>query len=714
MTALIYTNWSEVETQAYTKDLKYDFHVVEPQPLLNFDHYDIIIMGGHITAEHIDYIPKDSPPIWLFSDIDTVQKLLPQPQLNRVKDIVICGFTHTNQLIPLMKHIGSVHVHGINFFSVNKPSDSGRVGLWLNGTRDKNIIFNITTQIKSWRSKYNNDIILFRMHSDGSDRDEMTLYSFISQNVSGVCILTPVDLADYLDNITKLTYVYTETDLGAVSSLGLTRWNIINDTKLPPINTPASDTLVIEKIKILMDKDISNYIDRNARQYIPTDQIYNKINKYISDNFDGPPIWTAETATRVAKMICYSCTGMVGSKYEWGTMTRLMSEPDRLYDIIQCVNDIYQRDNFKMTGPIELKALIQDNFKGLHRAGWNYVSQNMEYLQSGYGIITDTYLDRSFVWGTEVLVRDGILPYTAPWIGFVHHTFETQFSQNNCEVLCDNPYFRSSLIHCTTLICLTDYLAQQFKNRFPHLNIIVLYHPTDFPTKLWDPIVFAQSNSIQLVNVGAWYRNPFSIYRLQSVPGVVKLALKGPQMDSYFPPSTIVITTETLQTRTLANKWMQYMALYARKLGYNHGNYIVNGPTMDQQPLSKQLRNMLSSVKILDMLPNDEYDKLLCNAVVFLDLVDASACNTIIECIVRNTPVLVNAHPAVVEYIGADYPLLYQDIEQAHLLLTRDKIISAHHYLKQMDKSWLRIDTFINKFSSIPILKLYNSITRGW
>jgi hypothetical protein len=713
MTALIYTNWSEVEIQAYTKDLKYDTHVVQPQPLLNFDQYDIIIMGGHITAEFIDYIPIDSPPIWLFSDINTISNLLPKPQFDRINDVVVCGFTDTHQLLPLIKHIGSTHVHGLNFFPINKPSDSGQIGVWLNSTRDKNVIFNITTNIRSWRQKYNNDIILFRMHPDGSDQDEMTLYTFIAQNVSGVCIFTPADLADYLEGITKLKYGFSQTDLGAVSSLGLTRWNIIEDVILSPINMTVSDTLAIQKIRILMDKDINRPQRRNVRKYISTDQIYDKITKYISEQFDGPPIWTMETATRVAKMICYTCTGMVGSKYEWGAMTRLMSEPDRLYDIIQCVNDVYQRDNFKMSGCIQMKALIQDNFKGLHRAGWNYVMQNMECLQSEYGVITDTYLDRSFVWGTEVLVQDGVLPYTAPWIGFVHHTFETQFSQNNCEVLCENPYFRSSLIHCTTLICLTEYLAQQFKIRFPHLNIIVLYHPTEFPVKLWNEISFAQS-SIQLVNVGAWYRNPFSIFRLTPVSGVSKLALKGPQMDSYFPPKDIIVTTQTLQTRTLSNKWMQYMALYARKLGYNSGNYVVNGPNMDQQPLSKQLRNMLSSVKILEALPNDEYDKLLCSSVVFLDLVDASACNTVIECIVRNTPVLVNAHPAVVEYIGADYPLLYQDIEQAHVLLTRDKILSAHRYLKQMDKSWLRIDTFMNKFNSIPVLKLHNSIQRPW
>ena len=85
----------------------------------------------------------------------------------------------------------------------------------------------------------------------------------------------------------------------------------------------------------------------------------------------------------------------------------------------------------------------------------------------------------------------------------------------------------------------------------------------------------------------------------------------------------------------------------------------------------------------------------------FIDLYDASAVNTIIECIVRNTPIIVNKLPAVVEYLGINYPLYFKDIKNIPTLLKRDNIINAHRYLKNMDKTFLTIETFISDLQRI-------------
>ena len=50
------------------------------------------------------------------------------------------------------------------------------------------------------------------------------------------------------------------------------------------------------------------------------------------------------------------------------------------------------------------------------------------------------------------------------------------------------------------------------------------------------------------------------------------------------------------------------------------------------------------------------YDCLLPENVMAIELFDASANNVVVECIARNTPIIVNRHPAVVEYLTADYP----------------------------------------------------------
>ncbi len=83
--------------------------------------------------------------------------------------------------------------------------------------------------------------------------------------------------------------------------------------------------------------------------------------------------------------------------------------------------------------------------------------------------------------------------------------------------------------------------------------------------------------------------------------------------------------------------------------------------------------------------------------VIFLNLIDCSAVNTIIECIVRHTPLLVNPLPAVVEYLGEDYPLYYNDLNHAaQLLIDEDKVLQAHCYLRDMDKSHLGIECFVS------------------
>jgi len=80
--------------------------------------------------------------------------------------------------------------------------------------------------------------------------------------------------------------------------------------------------------------------------------------------------------------------------------------------------------------------------------------------------------------------------------------------------------------------------------------------------------------------------------------------------------------------------------------------------------------------------------------VTFMELIDASANNTILDCIGRNAPLVVNRHPAAVEYLGKDYPLFYDHIADAGKLLTVERCLAAHEHLKAMDKQDLTYEHF--------------------
>ena len=77
-------------------------------------------------------------------------------------------------------------------------------------------------------------------------------------------------------------------------------------------------------------------------------------------------------------------------------------------------------------------------------------------------------------------------------------------------------------------------------------------------------------------------------------------------------------------------------------------------------------KNEINSVKFIDHLDNNDYDVLLSQNIVFLDLYDTSANNAVIECIARGTPLLINRHPATIEYLGEKYPFYFDSLKEAN------------------------------------------------
>jgi AAA+ ATPase superfamily predicted ATPase len=107
----------------------------------------------------------------------------------------------------------------------------------------------------------------------------------------------------------------------------------------------------------------------------------------------------------------------------------------------------------------------------------------------------------------------------------------------------------------------------------------------------------------------------------------------------------------------------------------------------------------LKSVHFIEYLDNEEYDVLLCNNVVFIDLIDAAACNVVNECILRNTPILINRFKATEEMLGSKYPLFFESLDDIPKLLTSLNIYSATVYLQKMDKMQYSIQSFVNNFT---------------
>lgn len=325
-----------------------------------------------------------------------------------------------------------------------------------------------------------------------------------------------------------------------------------------------------------------------------------------------------------------------------------------------------------------------EHYSGMHRAGWKYVMDCL--MDDGVcsiesDILFDSVLD---VIGSNV--------YTSPWIGCIHHPFS-----DNCASLISKPSFLYSLRHCKALITLTNYLKDQLVEELYKRNInvpvYVIIHPTDFDCPRF---TFANFRK-KVVQVGGWLRNPFSIYALQTAYDIKKYALKSRRMEEYFPqrrPTSTSTSSSRPQIQWLSRPQTRSEETRHDLYGLTHNIFY--------RSMEQYIDHSIKSVTVIDHLTNNQYDILLSESIVFINLVDCSAVNTVIECIARNTPVIVNFHPALVEVLGIDYPGFYWNMYQASLLVNSQwSLYRIHMFLRNMDKTHLKINTFINDFNNM-------------
>ena len=89
--------------------------------------------------------------------------------------------------------------------------------------------------------------------------------------------------------------------------------------------------------------------------------------------------------------------------------------------------------------------------------------------------------------------------------------------------------------------------------------------------------------------------------------------------------------------------------------------------------------------------------------LIFLNLFDCVACNTILECIERKTPILINRLFCCEEYLGKNYPFFYETLEEAsEKLHDIDLIEKTHIYLKKIN---LSLEDFVDTIYNSKIYK---------
>ena len=412
-------------------------------------------------------------------------------------------------------------------------------------------------------------------------------------------------------------------------------------------------------------------------------------------------------------------------------------------------------------GPFNIGYIDQNDQSGVHRSGWKHVFENLiPFNNSNAPILLDLYVDRTFHWKREIYKQIGIIPYRKPWIGFVHHTFDQTFSEYNNSVLFDCSEFLESLPMCSGIIVLSNYLKKQFEDEFASRKIdprpiFVLSHPTEIRVPKFNMELFLKNQDKKLLHIGGWLRNIFSFYQLDLFPRFMvknsemidpprrrclldlrdilkrdrqptehrirKVALKGKYMENYYPPEDF--EEKIKKVLSSSGDFTERSSVSSLKdLGFAtslHGSAKPPSLQIDDQRepkfcsqtnlqnnwlkhMVKYLIGIDKRMDVMSAVDNKTYDDLLTNNIVFLNLVDGSAINTLIECTVRNTPVFVNKHPAVVGILGKNYPLYYDNIDDINKMLEDPVCIKlAHEYMRKIPNSIFDINNFIQTLTTI-------------
>jgi hypothetical protein len=112
------------------------------------------------------------------------------------------------------------------------------------------------------------------------------------------------------------------------------------------------------------------------------------------------------------------------------------------------------------------------------------------------------------------------------------------------------------------------------------------------------------------------------------------------------------------------------------------------------------------SVRKMAYAPSRIYDAIMARSLCFLPLIDAGANTSVLECLVRASPVVVTRHDAVAEYLGEDYPLFYNDVGvAAGYLQDPARLLAAHEYLKAKDKTHATVPHFLKGIAESDIYR---------
>ena len=310
------------------------------------------------------------------------------------------------------------------------------------------------------------------------------------------------------------------------------------------------------------------------------------------------------------------------------------------------------------------ESLIQGGswMKSINNLGvWNTAIQTLKHIKRNKGSVFFDFIDRDFGW--EYHNNTNILIKNQKWFGVVHHPYILpKYLYGSSKITIDS-ILNKYLPTCEYLITLSKDLRRKLlynkyikKNK---IDIINIKHPTNIFDNLleFNYDKFIKEELKLLISLGGAFRKLNSIDKIN------------------------------INNKQYKKLWM----FGSNKTYYNNL----------QIECQIEKYNMSGNTHISKEVNYNTYNNILSQNIAFNDFIGTSANNSILDCIARNTPIIIKKLPANVEYLGEEYPLYFNELYEVNNLLDNSRIKDAYMYLKNMNKRDLSLFLFIRKIYEI-------------
>tara|TARA_B100000886_G_scaffold287565_1_gene212281 strand:+ start:619 stop:3558 length:2940 start_codon:yes stop_codon:yes gene_type:complete len=254
-----------------------------------------------------------------------------------------------------------------------------------------------------------------------------------------------------------------------------------------------------------------------------------------------------------------------------------------------------------------------------------------------------------------------------PWYGVIHYIDELPDFYNRYETL-DGLFdvLKGKLKNCKGIITLSNDSKKSIITKLMHRKYIdvpvySLKHPIPKIGMKFNLNIFIGKEKYKIIQLGKQYRRVSDIYMIQS--SYEKVWLSG---------------------------WRDIEKC----------NYILNKECKFLNITPK------NSVQCYFTETEQEYDDLLLNNIVLVPLWNATANNSLLECMEMNIPAFISRLPSTEEYLGINYPMFYNNIQEIESIINNketlhEKYTETYQYLTTMDKSEIRHEHFNSELLKI-------------